>query len=58
MIEIINISNSSELGSYKNEPVTICDQFKKSIVRKTRTVQVKEECAIFAPSYQVLSPKS
>ena len=57
MIEIINISNYTELGSFKNEQVQILRLFKKSIVRKHRTVQAKVVGAFFAPTIQYAATK-
>ena len=52
MIGIINTSNYTELGSFKNEMLQILRKFDKSIVRKNRTVQRKVASAFFAPTIQ------
>ena len=57
MIGIINISNYTELGCFKNQLSQNLRQFKKTIVQKNRTVQHKVVGAFFAPTTQCAAIK-
>ncbi|RLD36896.1 MAG: hypothetical protein DRI74_08105 [Bacteroidetes bacterium] len=57
MIGIINISNYTELGSFKNQLSQNLRQVKKTTVRKNRTIQHKVAGALFAHTIQYAAIK-